>query len=50
MFFNQFEIQHDDHSTRLKEMILEEIPELEAHISGRDIVLAFAKGVGSFLS
>ena len=31
-------------------MILEEIPELEAHKSGRDIILAFATDVGSFLS
>ena len=47
---NQFGIQHDVHSTRLKERILEEIPELEAHKSGRDILLAFAKDVGSVLS
>ena len=46
---NQFGIQQDVHSTRLKERILEEIPELEAHKSGRDILLAFAKDVGSFL-
>ena len=47
---NQFGIQHDVHSTRLKEIILEEIPELEAHKNGRDILLAFAKDVGSVLS
>ena len=41
--FNQFGIQHDVHSTRLKEMLLEEIPELEAHKSGRDILLALLK-------
>lgn len=47
---NQFGIQHDVHLTRLKEMLLEEIPELKAHKSGRDILLAFAKDVGSVLS
>ena len=31
-------------------MILKEIPELEAHTSGRDVLLAFAKDVGSVLS
>ena len=31
-------------------MLLVEIPELEAHKSGRDILLAFAEDVGSFLS
>lgn len=47
---NQFGIQQDVHSTRLKERLLEEIPELEAHKSVRDILLAFAKDMVTFLS
>ena len=47
---DQFEIKQTVHPTRLKEMILKEIPELEAHTSGRDVLLAFAKDVGSVLS
>ena len=37
-------------STRLKEKLLEEIPELEAHKKGRDVLLAFKKDVGVALS
>ena len=40
----------DIHSTRLKDKLLAEIPELEAHKSGRDIRLAFQKHVGFALS
>ena len=40
----------DIHSTRLKDKLLAEIPELEAHKSGRDILLAFQKDVGFVLS
>ena len=38
------------HSTRLKERLLSEIPELEAHKQGKDILLAFQKDVGKALS
>ena len=37
-------------STRLKDKLLEEIPELEAHRSGRDLLLAFQKDVGKALT
>jgi len=36
--------------TRLKEKLLSEIPELEAHKQGRDVLLAFQKDVGFVLS
>ena len=36
--------------TRLKEKLLSEIPELEAHKQGRDVLLAFQKYVGFVLS
>ncbi|KAH3888379.1 hypothetical protein DPMN_012412 [Dreissena polymorpha] len=34
------------HSTRLKDRLLAESPEIEAHESGRDNVLAFKKDIG----
>ena len=37
-------------STRLMEKLLSEIPELEAHKQGRDVLLAFHKDVGFILS
>ena len=37
-------------STRLKENLLSEIPELEAHKKGRDVLLAFSEDVGTVLS
>lgn len=37
-------------STRLKDKLLEEIPGLEAHKKGRDILLAFKEDVGEALS
>ena len=37
-------------STRLKDKLLAEIPELEAHKSGRDVLLAFQKDVGKALA
>ena len=37
-------------SIRLKDKLLEEIPELEAHRSGRDALLAFQKDVGKALT
>ena len=37
-------------STRLKEKILKELPELEAHKKGRDVLLAFQDDVGLTLS
>ena len=37
-------------STRLKDQLLSEIPELEAHKKGRDVLLAFIEDVGSVLS
>ena len=37
-------------STRLKEKLLAEIPELTAHKQGRDVLLAFQKDVGLALS
>ena len=40
----------DVNSTRLKDKLLAEIPELEAHKKGRDILLAFDKDVGLALS
>ena len=33
-------------STRLKEQLLKEIPELEAHKQGKDVLLAFQGDVG----
>lgn len=36
-------------STRLKDQLLSEIPELEAHKKGRDVLLAFTEDVGSVL-
>ena len=36
-------------STRLKEQLLEEIPELQAHKQGRDVLLAFEEDVGHAL-
>jgi len=32
--------------TRLKEDLLSEVPELEAHRSGRDVLLAFKEDIG----
>ena len=49
----QFGIGSSDsniHSTRLKDKLLAEIPELEAHKSQRDTILAFQKDVGFALS
>lgn len=40
----------DVNSTRLKEKLLAEIPDLEAHKQGRDVLLAFQKDVGLALS
>ena len=37
-------------STRLKEQLLAEIPELEAHTKGRDVLLAFKTDIGTALS
>ncbi|XP_033643377.1 uncharacterized protein LOC117303320 [Asterias rubens] len=37
-------------STRLKDKLLAEIPELETYRKGRDVLLAFHKDVGSILS
>ena len=37
-------------STRLKEKLLSEVPELEAHKQGRDVLLAFQKDVSFVLS
>ncbi|KAH3796020.1 hypothetical protein DPMN_149584 [Dreissena polymorpha] len=34
------------HSTRLKDRLLAEIPEIETHESGRDTVLTFKKDIG----
>ena len=42
--------ESDFYPTRLKEKLLGEISELEAHKSGRDILLAFQKDVGFALS
>ena len=42
--------ESDPYPTRLKEKLLAEISELEAHKSGRDILLAFQKDVGFALS
>ena len=36
--------------TRLKEKLLAEIPELEAHKSGREVLLPFKKDIGPVLS
>ena len=43
-------LSQDINTTRLKEHLLEQIPELEAHRRGRDILLAFRKDVSSVLS
>ncbi len=40
----------DVNSTRLKDKLLAELPELEAHKKGRDVLLAFQEDVGSALS
>ena len=40
----------DVNSTRLKDRLLREIPELEAHKKGRDVLLAFKKGIDPALS
>ena len=37
-------------STRLKEQLISRIPELEAHKTGRDVLIAFKKDVNSVLS
>ena len=37
-------------SSRLKDKLLSEMPELEAHKQGRDVLLAFQKDVGFVLS
>ena len=37
-------------STRLKDKLLKELPELEAHKKGRDVLLAFQDDVGVALS
>ena len=37
------------HSTRLKEQLLSQMPELEAHKQGRDVLLAFKEDVSSVL-
>ena len=37
-------------STRLKEKLLSEVPELEAHKQGKDVLLAFQKNVSFVLS
>ena len=42
--------QPDDNSTRLKEKLLAEISELEAHKKGRDVILAFDEDIGLALS
>ena len=38
------------HSTRLKEKLLSDIPALEAHRSGRDVLLSFTEDIRSILS
>ena len=40
----------DINSTRLKDKLLAEIPELKPHKKGRDVLLAFQKDVGFALS
>ena len=40
----------DVNRTRLKEQLLERIPELEAHRKGRDVLFAFRKDVGAILA
>lgn len=42
--------QPNVNSTRLKERILDELPEMEAHKEGRDVLLAFHKDIGSALA
>ena len=39
-------VSPDVNSTRVKETLLREMPELEAHQKGRNVLLAFHKGVG----
>ena len=34
------------HSTRLKNKLLQKMPELEAHLKGRDVLLMFEKDIG----
>ncbi|VDI74929.1 Hypothetical predicted protein [Mytilus galloprovincialis] len=34
------------HSTRLKDKLLQKMPELEAHLKGRDVLLMFEKDIG----
>ncbi len=47
----QFGMQAPDaHATRLKERLMAELPDLEAHKSGRDILLAFRKDIGPVLT
>lgn len=41
---------HNVNSTRLKDKLLGEIPELEAYKKGRDVLLAFKEDVGTVLS
>ena len=38
------------HSTRLKEKLLSDIPALQAHKSGRDVLLSFPEDIRSILS
>lgn len=40
----------DVHSTRLKDQLLHDIPDLQAENHGRDVLLAFNKDVGSILA
>ncbi|CAB1444144.1 unnamed protein product [Pleuronectes platessa] len=40
----------DVHATRLKDQLLQHIPDLQAEHHGRDILLAFKKDVGSILA
>ena len=37
------------HSTRLKNMLMAELPEFRAHSEGRDRLLTFQKNIGSAL-
>ena len=41
---------HNVNSTRLKDKLLGEIPELESYKKGRDVLLAFKEDVGTVLS
>ena len=40
---------HDTHSTRLKERILNNVPELECRKEGRDMLLLFSEDIGTVL-